>query len=77
MDDTVNKSEPWHPGKMKPELLLYAWTYWAYQWEAHQAGEHRVLVPAIDETREPQSSIEQPPFPNHASGLYEVIVTVQ
>ena len=77
MEDTVNKSEPWHPGKMKPELSLFPWTYWAYQREAHQAGEYRILVRAIDEVKEPQSSIEQPSFPNDASELHEVIGTVQ
>ena len=73
---TTDGGQIWHPAKLKSPLSPYAWIFWTYNWNPHQQGDHRIVVRAIDGTGQLQSSTEQAPFPNGASGLHEVIVGV-
>ena len=73
---TTNGGQSWNPTALQPEISPYAWVFWTYQWESKRKGDHRILARAIDGTGQPQSLIEQKPFPDGASGIQEVIVTV-
>ena len=73
---TTDGGQTWNPTSLIPSLSPYAWVFWAYQWEPHRFGDHRILVRATDGSGQLQTSIEQAPFPNGASGIHEVIVTV-
>ena len=73
---TTDGGQMWHPAKLKPPLSSKAWVFWTYKWEPYRQGDHRIVVRAIDGTGQLQSSIEQAPFPNGASGIHEVIVAV-
>ena len=74
---TTDGGNTWNPASLKPALSPYAWVFWTYQWESDRLGDHRILVRAVDGTGELQSSTEQAPFPDGASGIHEVIVTVR
>ena len=73
---TTDGGHMWGPAMLKPPLSSNAWVFWTYEWEPHRQGDHRMLVRAIDGTGQLQSSTDHAPFPNGASGIHEVIVTV-
>ena len=73
---TTDGGQTWNPVTLKPSMSPYAWVFWLYHWKPHRPGDHRILVRATDGTGQLQSSIEQAPFPDGASGIHEVIVTV-
>ena len=73
---TTDGGQTWNSTRLQPALSRSAWVFWTHQWEPQKIGDHRILVRAIDGTGQPQSSIEQAPFPNGTTGLHEVIVTV-
>ena len=74
---TTNGGQSWTPATLMPELSPYAWVFWKYRWTPDTPGDHRILVRAIDGTGERQTNIKQKPFPDGASGIQEVIVTVE
>ena len=67
----------WLAATLKPELSPYAWVFWSYVWEPTREGDHRILARATDGTGQRQTATEQTPFPDGASGIQEVIVTVE
>ena len=73
---TTDGGQSWQVARLKSSLSPHAWVFWTFEWEPQRKGDHRMLVRAIDGTGEIQSSTEQAPFPNGASGIHEVIVTV-
>ncbi len=73
---TTDGGHTWNPATLTTSLSPYAWVFWTYQWEPLRRGDHRILVRATDGTGHLQSSTEQAPFPDGASGMHEVVVTV-
>ena len=73
---TTDGGQTWQLARLEPSLSPHAWVLWTIEWEPLRPGDHRILVRAIDGTGKLQSSTEQEPFPDGASGLHEVIVTV-
>ena len=67
----------WTLANLEPTLSPYAWVFWSSSWEPRFAGDYRILARATDGTGELQSSTEQAPFPDGATGLQEVIVSVE
>ena len=76
LEITTDGGQTWEPAELKPALSPYSWIFWTHEWEPRQPGDHRILARATDGTGQLQISTEQAPFPNGASGLQEVIVTV-
>ena len=77
VDISTDGGNHWEPAKLAPSLSPYSWVMWSYSWIPQRPGDHRILARATDGTGQQQSSIEQPPFPDGASGLQEVIVSVR
>lgn len=73
---STDGGKTWAPAQLASPLSPYSWVMWHYPWIPQPPGDHRILVRATDETGQQQSSIEQSPFPDGASGMHEVIVTV-
>ena len=66
----------WSPGNLAAPLSPYAWVFWSYDWTVPAPGRYTLLVRATDGTRSVQTSTEQDPSPDGASGLHEITVTV-
>ncbi len=74
---STNGGQSWEPAKLEPALSPYSWVFWSYRWESPKPGGYGILARAIDGTGEVQSAIDQDPYPSGASGIQEVLVTVE
>lgn len=66
----------WSPANLAAPLSPYAWAFWSYDWTVPAPGRYTLLVRATDGTSSLQTSTEQEPSPDGASGLHEITVTV-
>ena len=66
----------WSPANLAAPLSPYAWVFWSYDWTVPAPGRYTLLVRATDGTSSLQTSTEQEPSPEGASGLHEITVTV-
>jgi DMSO/TMAO reductase YedYZ molybdopterin-dependent catalytic subunit len=66
----------WTPATLEPPSARSAWIFWGYDWAIPAPGRYTLLVRATDGTGKIQTSIEQDPAPDGASGLHEITVTV-
>ncbi|WHZ24824.1 MAG: hypothetical protein OJF47_003936 [Nitrospira sp.] len=74
---SLDGGEVWIPATLDPPLSPAAWSFWSYDWTVQAAGRYHLAVRATDGTGWRQSSIEQDPAPDGATGLHEVMVTVE
>ncbi|GAA3820975.1 molybdopterin-dependent oxidoreductase [Nocardioides panacisoli] len=65
----------WQDANLGPDGGNDYWRQWFYRWSA-DAGSHRVSARAVTGDGEVQTADRAEPFPNGASGLHELIVTV-
>jgi DMSO/TMAO reductase YedYZ molybdopterin-dependent catalytic subunit len=66
----------WLETELAEELNLETWRQWRYVWQDAAPGNHRVVVRATNKAGEVQTDERQPPFPNGATGLMTLLVTV-
>lgn len=66
----------WQAASLDPPLSSFAWRFWRYDWRAPGPGRYTLLVRATDGTGAVQTSIEQDPAPDGATGLHEMTITV-
>lgn len=52
------------------------WNFWSYDWAVPEPGRHTMLVRATDGTGKVQTSLDQDPAPDGATGFHEITVTV-
>jgi DMSO/TMAO reductase YedYZ molybdopterin-dependent catalytic subunit len=74
---STDGGEQWHPATLAPPLSSSSWVFWSYEWSAPRAGRYQLIVRATDGTGTRQTSIEQDPAPDGASGLHEITVTLE
>jgi DMSO/TMAO reductase YedYZ molybdopterin-dependent catalytic subunit len=67
---------PWHVARLAEVPGIDCWRQWAWDWEA-TSGNHVISARATDDTGYTQTSVQEPPDPNGASGYPQVQVTVQ
>lgn len=67
----------WAPAKLDVPLSPYAWVFWSYEWAVAAIGRHSLAVRATDGLGKLQTSFEQDPAPDGASGLHQITVTVE
>ena len=67
----------WVAAKLAEPLAAAAWRFWSYDWVVPSKGRHTLVVRAMDGTGALQSSVEQDPAPDGATGLHEITVTVE
>lgn len=65
----------WMDAELGPDGGENYWRQWFYRWPA-DAGSHRLAVRAMSGNGEAQTAVRAEPFPNGASGLHELLVTV-
>ena len=73
---STDGGERWALATLAPPLSSASWVFWHYDWMVPNAGRYTLIVRATDGTGAAQTSIEQEPAPDGASGLHEITVTV-
>ncbi len=66
---------PWTDANLGPDGGDDYWRQWFFRWSA-DGGSHRISARAVSGDGEPQTAARAEPFPDGASGLHELIVTV-
>ena len=66
---------PWQPARLGPAVGVDYWRQWFLPWDA-EPGRHLLAVRATTGDGEVQTSVPGTPFPEGASGVQEVSVTV-
>lgn len=74
---STDGGERWTPAVLHAPLSTYSWIFWHYDWRVPKGGRYSLLSRATDGTGKLQTSIEQDPAPDGASGLHEITVTVE
>ncbi|MEP6887593.1 MAG: molybdopterin-dependent oxidoreductase [Nitrospirales bacterium] len=76
LEVSTDGGQIWNPATLGPPLSPYAWQFWSYDWRIASPGRHTLVVRATDRDGRVQSSLEQEPYPDGATGLQEVTVKV-
>ncbi len=76
VDISTDGGGSWSAATLAPSLSPYSWVMWRYPWEPQGPGDFRISARATDGTGVQQSEQEHPPFPDGASGMQEVIVSI-
>ena len=66
---------PWHQARLATVPGIDTWRQWAWDWDATR-GNHLIEARATDATGYTQTSLQEPPEPNGASGYPSVSVSV-
>jgi DMSO/TMAO reductase YedYZ molybdopterin-dependent catalytic subunit len=74
---SADGGETWARATLHPPLAPAAWVFWDYPWRVSQPGRYTLVVRATDGLGQLQSTLDQDPFPDGATGLHEVTVTVK
>lgn len=62
--------------RLDPALGPFTWVIWSHQWRPSGRGDFTLSVRAYDAQGEPQPAVVQPNFPNGATGLHQIAVSV-
>ena len=73
---SVDGGEQWMAAMLDPPIAYAAWRFWNYIWTVPAPGRYALVVRATDGSGKIQTSIEQDPAPDGATGLHEIFVTV-
>jgi DMSO/TMAO reductase YedYZ molybdopterin-dependent catalytic subunit len=65
----------WKPAELLPVPSIDTWVQWRFTWPA-SSGPHSLSVRATDATGTVQTEARATPFPNGATGLHTITVTV-
>ncbi len=66
---------PWTDAELGPSAGNDYWRQWFYRWDA-DSGQHNISARVIDGNGNEQSTVRATPFPEGASGIQELIVSV-
>ncbi len=73
---SMDGGESWRESVLEPELAPAAWRFWSYRWELPKPERYPLAVRATDGTGRLQATEEQAAFPDGATGLHEITVSV-
>jgi len=74
---STDGGEHWMPTVLDAPLSFASWVFWHYDWTVPKPGRYTLVVRATDGTGALQTSIEQDPAPDGATGLDEITITVE
>ncbi|MGQ0810710.1 MAG: molybdopterin-dependent oxidoreductase [Nitrospiraceae bacterium] len=74
---STDDGRTWNSATLDERLSPYSWRFWSYAWNVPKPGRYTLAVRATDQTGRLQSSFEQEPAPDGATGLHQVTVTVE
>lgn len=66
---------PWQAAQLGADVTVDYWRQWWLPWDA-TSGQHRLAVRAVTRDGEIQTAVRTSPFPDGASGVQEIVVTV-
>lgn len=67
----------WTDAQLGPDGGNDYWRQWFYRWDGASSGSHRIAVRAVAGNGDEQTAVRAEPFPDGASGLHELLVTVK
>lgn len=67
----------WTDAQLGPDGGNDYWRQWFYRWDGASSGSHRIAVRAVAGNGDAQTAVRAEPFPDGASGLHELLVTVK
>jgi len=73
---SVDDGGHWIAATLEPSSFPSAWNFWSYDWMVPTPGRYTMLVRATDGMGKIQTSLEQDPAPDGATGLHEITMTV-
>ena len=73
---SVDGGRTWNLATLKAPRSPYSWVLWAYAWTPTNKGSTTVTVRAYDGAGTVQNALAEQSFPNGASGLHSIQVTV-
>ena len=73
---SIDGGEHWTAATLELPSSPAAWNFWSYDWTVPAPGRYTMLVRATDGTGKIQTSLDQDPAPDGATGLHEITVTV-
>lgn len=74
---SADGGERWMVATLEKPLSPWSWVFWNCAWRASKPGRHTLVVRATDGTGKVQTSIEQDPAPDGATGLHEVTMNIE
>jgi len=66
---------PWQQATLGADVTIDYWRQWWLPWEA-TPGQHRLAARAVTRDGETQTAVRASPFPNGASGIQEIVISV-
>jgi DMSO/TMAO reductase YedYZ molybdopterin-dependent catalytic subunit len=66
----------WEDAELGPSAGNDYWRQWFYRWDAQETGQHNLAARVIDGNGNEQSAVRATPFPEGASGIQDLLVTV-
>jgi DMSO/TMAO reductase YedYZ molybdopterin-dependent catalytic subunit len=66
----------WQDAELGPSAGNDYWRQWFYRWDAREPGQHNLAARVIDGNGNEQATVRATPFPEGASGIQELIVSV-
>lgn len=73
---STDDGELWREAKLNPILSQYAWRHWTFSWKIPRQGRYRIKVRAIDGQGTLQEETPRDSYPDGASGLHVIHVSV-
>lgn len=73
---SINGGVLWMAATLDPPTARAAWRFWSYTWVVPAPGRYAQVVRGTDGFGKIQTSIEQGPAPDGATGLHDISVTV-
>jgi DMSO/TMAO reductase YedYZ molybdopterin-dependent catalytic subunit len=67
--------EAWRPATLGPQVTDDYWRQWYVEWDA-EPGQHFIACRATNKDGEVQTPARMTPFPEGATGLQEIVVTI-
>ena len=67
---------PWRDAEMGPDVNNDYWRQWFFRWDA-EPGSHAIAARAISGDGTTQTAVRAQPFPDGASGVQSLMVTVE
>lgn len=74
---STDGGDRWRPTLLDAPLSPSSWRFWRYDWTVTKPGRYTLLVRATDGSGVVQTSVDQDPAPDGATGLHEITVTVE
>jgi DMSO/TMAO reductase YedYZ molybdopterin-dependent catalytic subunit len=67
----------WQDAELGPEVDSVYWRQWFYRWTDAKSGQSTIKARVVDGDGDVQTDVRAEPFPEGASGIHSIFVTVE